>query len=326
MKDRKLTDKENFSIACRELGKEIANKGDFLFVTSDGKETADRYAVDGFVEQIRNKKGDYSKRIYVCRSSDDEPAFTKCYEDFPDLFDFDLINEIQKDWILNILRLVEKTDTIIVIGGGHKTNVCANAAIIANRKVIPVGSFGGAGRGILHKMRNNGKYNNYNIDLRGLDNPWNPILLNNVLKQACPKIFIVHGHDEQTLQELKILLNNEFYLDPIILREKPGSGRTIIKKFEKEAGKASFSFILLTPDDVVDKAGRIYAQGRPNVIFELGWFYGKLRRENVCILKKKGTNIHTDIEGVSTITFENKIEDYKSEIEIELLEAKIINN
>jgi predicted nucleotide-binding protein len=318
----KLTDKENFSKACRELGKAIAHKGDSLLVTSDNENTADLYVVDGFIEQIRNIEMSCSKRIYVYRSTDDKPAFKKYYEEYPNCFDF--IKEEQRDWILNILLLVEKADTIIVIGGGHKTHVCANAAIIANKKIIPVGSFGGAGREILQKIRNKSEYNNYNIDLQGLDNDWNFSVLRNILNQSLPKMFIVHGHDKQALEDLKRLLKDEFKLETIILQNEPSSGRTIIKKFEEEARKASFAFILLTPDDVVEKVNRIYAQGRPNVIFELGWFYGKIKREKTCILKKENTNIHTDIEGVSTIIFSNKINDCISEIKQELMKAKII--
>jgi hypothetical protein len=69
-----LTDKENFPNACRELGKEIARKGDYLFVTSDREDTADLYAVDGFVnfveqQQSEDMKLSYSKRICVYRAN-----------------------------------------------------------------------------------------------------------------------------------------------------------------------------------------------------------------------------------------------------------------
>jgi predicted nucleotide-binding protein len=93
-----------------------------------------------------------------------------------------------------------------------------------------------------------------------------------------------------------------------------------------EAGKASFAFVILTPDDVIQKPELVYAQGRPNTIFELGWFYGKLGRDKACILKKDGTNINTDIHGVSRIQFNNKIDDFNiiQQIKNELRKAKII--
>jgi predicted nucleotide-binding protein len=50
--------------------------------------------------------------------------------------------------------------------------------------------------------------------------------------------------------------------------------------------------VLLTPDDVGalnDGKQEIKPRARQNVIFELGFFIGKLGRQNVCALfKKKG--------------------------------------
>jgi hypothetical protein len=111
-------------------------------------------------------------------------------------------------------------------------------------------------------------------------------------------VFIVHGHDEPNLNGLKDLLKDRYHLTPIVLSSQPEGGRTIIEKFEEEAQKAAFAFVLLTPDDTVRKDDGEYSQARPNVAFELGWFYGKLGRKKVCILFKKGTRIHSDLEGV----------------------------
>lgn len=65
-----------------------------------------------------------------------------------------------------------------------------------------------------------------------------------------------------------------------------------------------------------------YPQARPNVIFELGWFYGRLGREKVCILFKKGTKMHSDLDGISRIEFNNLInEKVIEDIRKELKEA-----
>lgn len=45
----KLKDKENFSPACTELGKQMSLSGHSLLVTSDGSNTADYWVVDGFI-------------------------------------------------------------------------------------------------------------------------------------------------------------------------------------------------------------------------------------------------------------------------------------
>ena len=92
----------------------------------------------------------------------------------------------------------------------------------------------------------------------------------------------------------------------------------LIEKFEQEATKAGFAFVLLTPDDLVEKPDGTYVQSRPNVVFELGWFFGRLGRENVCILAKKGTSIHSDLDGINRIDFRESIEEVVLQIDREL--------
>ena len=113
-------------------------------------------------------------------------------------------------------------------------------------------------------------------------------------------VFIVHGHDVANTLRLRTLLKERFGLHPMILSEEPGRGRTVIEKFEEEASRAAFAFALVTPDDLVSVAGVQRTQARPNVIFELGWFCGRLGREKICILFREGTSIHSDLDGVSS--------------------------
>lgn len=138
-------------------------------------------------------------------------------------------------------------------------------------------------------------------------------------------VFIVHGHDVLNLLRTKELLRERWALEPVVLAGKPGKGRTIVEKFEEEAQRASFAFVLLTPDDVIQKNEEEYSQARPNVIFELGWFYGRLGREKVCILFKEGTKIHSDLDGVSRIQFKDSVTEVTTEIETELVEAGLLN-
>jgi predicted nucleotide-binding protein len=138
------------------------------------------------------------------------------------------------------------------------------------------------------------------------------------------KVFIVHGHDEANLLHTRDLLKDRFKLQPIILKTEAGKGRTIIEKFEDEAKDAVYAFVLLTPDDLIKTTNGEYSQARPNVIFELGWFYGKLGRKNVCILFKKGTKIHSDLDGIERIEFSNHVDEAYLAIERELTGGGII--
>lgn len=112
------------------------------------------------------------------------------------------------------------------------------------------------------------------------------------------KVFIVHGHDEAALYGLARFLE-KLGLVSIILKEEPDRGRTIIEKFEQSA-EVGFAVILLTPDDVGAsvKADKSLARARQNVIFELGFFTGKLGRGRVCLLRKGDVEIPSDLFGV----------------------------
>lgn len=95
-------------------------------------------------------------------------------------------------------------------------------------------------------------------------------------------------------------------LNPIILHEQANQGKTVIEKFEQHAA-VSYAIALLTPDDVgASNVGRERLQPRPrqNVLFEFGYFIGKLGRGCVCGLVKEGVEIPSDYSGVLYIDFD----------------------
>jgi predicted nucleotide-binding protein len=95
-------------------------------------------------------------------------------------------------------------------------------------------------------------------------------------------------------------------LDPIILHEQPNRGDTIIEKLERES-PAAFSVILLTPDDKAYSGSDTSSQkqrARQNVVFELGFFIGRLGREKVCALYVEGVELPSDFQGVIYIPFD----------------------
>jgi len=124
------------------------------------------------------------------------------------------------------------------------------------------------------------------------------------------KIFIVHGHDEEIKQAVARTVE-KIDLKPIILHDQPNKGRTIIEKFEDYAD-VNFAIVLLSPDDIAyikdkppeDKEFR----ARQNVIFELGFFVGKLGREHVFILYREEHNFKfpSDYSGICYIPYDNK--------------------
>ncbi|MBA7593923.1 hypothetical protein ES703_00858 [subsurface metagenome] len=136
-------------------------------------------------------------------------------------------------------------------------------------------------------------------------------------------IFIVHGHEEAPRESVARVLE-KLGLNPIILREKPTVGKTIIEKVEKYSD-VGFAVVLLTPDDVgylKHKPNESMERARQNVIFELGYFIGHLGRGRVCLLKKGKVEIPSDYHGVVYIEMDSKGA-WKLELAKELEEAGI---
>jgi predicted nucleotide-binding protein len=124
--------------------------------------------------------------------------------------------------------------------------------------------------------------------------------------QPTVNVFIVHGHDEAAKESVARTIE-KLGLGAMILHEQPNAGKTIIEKFE-EYSKVGFAVVLLTPDDMVatsEKPKRSKPRPRQNVIFEFGYFVGKLGRGKVCALYKEGVEIPSDYNGVLYIPMDS---------------------
>jgi len=120
------------------------------------------------------------------------------------------------------------------------------------------------------------------------------------------KIFIVHGHNNEIKQTVARILA-KLKLEPIILHEQIDQGRTIIEKFEKNSSDVNFAIILLTDDD--DGKAKIETdfktRARQNVVFEMGYFIGKLGREKVFLLLEEGVDKPGDLDGIVYVPIDN---------------------
>jgi len=112
-------------------------------------------------------------------------------------------------------------------------------------------------------------------------------------------VFIVHGRDAEVKESVARFIER-LGLKAIILHEIPNIGRTIIEKFEDHSN-VCFAVVLLTPDDLGtsrDRREELKPRARQNVIFELGYFIGKLGRKRVCVLYKENVETPSDYEGI----------------------------
>ena len=114
------------------------------------------------------------------------------------------------------------------------------------------------------------------------------------------KVFLVHGQDGDTKQQVATFLEGILGERPVILHEQPNRGRTLIEKFEDHAAEVGFAVVLLTSDDVgAAKEERTHnPRARQNVVFEHGFFVAKLGRGRVVAIHEEGVELPSDLDGV----------------------------
>jgi predicted nucleotide-binding protein len=135
------------------------------------------------------------------------------------------------------------------------------------------------------------------------------------------KIFIVHGHDELAKVNLARFIEN-LGLTPIILHEQASASQTIIEKIESYSD-VGFAIILYTPCDhgsKNDHSESLNLRARQNVVFEHGYFIGRLSRLRVVALVKNEVETPKDISGIVYIDFDRRGA-WKMDLSKELKEA-----
>lgn len=119
-------------------------------------------------------------------------------------------------------------------------------------------------------------------------------------RAAGADVFIVHGRDEARKHEVARFISRLTSNEPKILHEQANSGQTILEKFEEQAATAAYAVVIATADDLGrakdDSEERLRA--RQNVVFELGFFFGRLGRSRVAFLYEEQVELPSDIDGL----------------------------
>lgn len=127
--------------------------------------------------------------------------------------------------------------------------------------------------------------------------------------KAMDSIFVVHGHDETVLRKVEAYIRR-IGLRPVILVDEASGNRTVIEKLERHAD-VPFALVLFSLDDFGRPASAresaLKRRPRQNAVLELGFFMGRLGRENVCVIVDaaldKEAEYPSDMAGIVTIHY-----------------------
>ena len=132
------------------------------------------------------------------------------------------------------------------------------------------------------------------------------VMLEAVRKALRRQIFIGHGHDEIAKKAVQDFVQSIGFRD-VVLSEVPKQGRTVIELLE-EYSDVTYAIIILSADDIgglLTAEGELQPRARQNVIFEWGYFLGKLGRRHVGVLLTDQIEIPSNNSGVVCITMDN---------------------
>jgi predicted nucleotide-binding protein len=119
-----------------------------------------------------------------------------------------------------------------------------------------------------------------------------------VTKPNFSKIFIVHGHDGE-LKEAVARLVEQQNIEAIILSTKTNEGKTIIEKIEHYSDVGAAICLFTADDKGKSKLERTFnSRARQNVVFEAGYFMGKLGRNRLVIISENNVELPSDMSGM----------------------------
>lgn len=303
-----LLHQEYFKVACRALGEALAANGHELVIAQAVEGTADKYVAEGF-----DRAPVVGKRTTIT-TVHDTPT-----------------------WGAAHIIAVQLADAVVVIGGTDGSYSAGLATLLARKQLIPIGCFGGAARNLVRRLPPTIPQA-IERTLSELDptstSGWEVKLTKAVidLLEVYPRILIIHGrrNDRYAVKRIISDARTEFPNLPeaVIISEHGLVATAIHEQFEDLAAQVDAAIAVVTPDDLgitaVNSQGQqisaidlreIHPRARENVWVEVGWFWGRLGRDRLMILKQGDrVKIPSDLAAVIRHSYTSDPSERASEI------------
>ena len=119
-------------------------------------------------------------------------------------------------------------------------------------------------------------------------------------KKGLTTVFIGHGHME-SWRMVRDFLEDRLHLRVICYETEPREGYSIVNILEDMLNQAEYAIIVLTAEDQTTDGGK---RARQNVIHEAGYCQGRLGFQRVVLLKQKGVENLSNLDGLQYIEFD----------------------
>lgn len=296
------SDFASFTAACRELGLALVASGAKIVVGSERASTADKHIVEAYFT------GSWApESVRVVHPAGAPQPFQDLYVKHPEAFLFLPPNEAS--WRFTRQQFISEVDSVLTIGGGDGTYQVGLEMALAKKRLVPIGSFGGASERLLadliatKRLREPTKF-------ASLNNPWHPLLASHAISLAGAnepsKVLLIHGHSLDR-NEVHDWLQLQRLAQPVVMVQEFTAGQTIPEKFESLAAETDAAIALATPDDLASaaiEADITRLRARQNVWVEVGWFWGRLGRERVMLLVRGDVEVPSDLDGIIYFKYE----------------------
>lgn len=120
-----------------------------------------------------------------------------------------------------------------------------------------------------------------------------------------PRIFIGSSREGLKIAEyIKYKLTREEFEVFIWTDDVFKANNSVLETLLKEASLFDFGILVATKDDYTVKRNEEFQTARDNVVFEFGLFLGRLGTNRAFVLQEKGTELPSDLYGVTIPRFE----------------------
>ncbi len=315
-----LRNPDEFGAACVQLGEQLARISCSVVVCDDSPHSAEHHLVSGIVSGLRGRTP-ASPMIRVIRnySTPKQP-----FEELARQHDRHFATEpdVAKDVPDARLMAVRMSDVVLAVAGAESTYEAGLISIINRKRLVPIGSFGGAGSRLMSKIgqwRSSGLHVPNTIptndELAQLADPWSPSKIDTVSRlldiRSFLRLLIIYGRSKDW-QSLKTHLHDRLKLpEPVVMSEVFGGTRAFPEKFEEIATPVHAAIAVITPDDLgtallTGTGGQSEStdirspRARQNVWLEIGWFWGALGRRLILLHKRSSVEFPQTYTGSST--------------------------